>query len=476
MHNIDSIQVDWQLYGPKLAQVALTMGADDIDGVSPLEGDLGRRRSPLEEIRGNITAAGLEAVERTAMDRGKSTPRITQITRRSMSQIRRGGHVPERSATRVWPRQRSDRFRSPLRHPVGVRAAAACARDRPRVDSRRSNTCAVREPYVIVPGPAVTSRGPVASVAIYTRREPKDIRTIAMDTSSRTSVALATVLLQRRFEWRREHGADGAGARRHAERADAALIIGDVALFLDHEAAGARKIDLGEEWTEMTGLPFVYACWTGWPGAVAPSDVTALQRARDAGVAQSDAVAAAYYPEDTPRQAVARRYLRDNIRYVLGPDEVEGLTDVLPLRERARSGHVRWKPAVLRCRTITELADKVRAGGRVSADEALTLYHHAPLPLLGELADGIRARKHPDGIVTYIIDRNVNYTNVCVARCNFCAFYRPVGLERGLRPRLRGSLQEDRRDDRARRRAAAAAGRAQPRSADRVVRGFVPRA
>lgn len=62
--NIDSIQVDWQLYGPKLAQVALTMGADDIDNVSPLEGDLGRRRSPLEEIKGNITAAGLDPVER----------------------------------------------------------------------------------------------------------------------------------------------------------------------------------------------------------------------------------------------------------------------------------------------------------------------------------------------------------------------------------------------------------------------------
>lgn len=56
----------------------------------------------------------------------------------------------------------------------------------------------------------------------------------------------------------------------------------------------------------------------------------------------------------------------------------------------------------------TDLADKVRAGGRVSADEALALYRHAPLPLLGELADGIRARLHPDGIVTYIIDRNVN--------------------------------------------------------------------
>src|SRR6187399_647662 len=73
---------------------------------------------------------------------------------------------------------------------------------------------------------------------------------------------------------------------------------------------------------------------------------------------------------------------------------------------------------------IQGIADKVRAGGRVSADQA-------PLSLLGELADGIRARKHPNGIVTYIIDRNVNYTNVCVARCNFCAFYRPVGSGEG---------------------------------------------
>ncbi len=81
--------------------------------------------------------------------------------------------------------------------------------------------------------------------------------------------------------------------------------------------------------------------------------------------------------------------------------------------------------------TIQSLADSVRAGSRLSADDALALYHHAPLPLLGALADEVRARKHPDGVVTYIIDRNVNYTNVCVARCNFCAFYRPVGSSEG---------------------------------------------
>jgi cyclic dehypoxanthinyl futalosine synthase len=74
---------------------------------------------------------------------------------------------------------------------------------------------------------------------------------------------------------------------------------------------------------------------------------------------------------------------------------------------------------------------KARAGARVDAAEALALYRDAPLPVLGELAHGIRLRKHPEPIVTYIIDRNVNYTNVCVARCNFCAFYRPVGSSEG---------------------------------------------
>jgi aminodeoxyfutalosine synthase len=63
--NIESIQVDWALYGPKLAQVALTVGADDVDGVASIDpGILGTRRSPIEEIRGNIKAAGLEPVER----------------------------------------------------------------------------------------------------------------------------------------------------------------------------------------------------------------------------------------------------------------------------------------------------------------------------------------------------------------------------------------------------------------------------
>jgi cyclic dehypoxanthinyl futalosine synthase len=75
--------------------------------------------------------------------------------------------------------------------------------------------------------------------------------------------------------------------------------------------------------------------------------------------------------------------------------------------------------------------ERAAAGDRLSHDEARSLYEQAPLHVLGRLADRARERRHQDRIVTYIIDRNVNYTNVCVARCSFCAFYRPVGSAEG---------------------------------------------
>lgn len=77
--------------------------------------------------------------------------------------------------------------------------------------------------------------------------------------------------------------------------------------------------------------------------------------------------------------------------------------------------------------TLQTLSRRIEDGGRLSGDEAMFLYRAAPLHVLGRLADQMRIRRHPEGVVTYIIDRNVNYTNICVARCNFCAFYRPVG-------------------------------------------------
>ncbi len=193
-------------------------------------------------------------------------------------------------------------------------------------------------PYMIVPGAGVTSRGPVASVAVYTRRDPRDIRSIAMDSSSRTSVALATILLRREFGAAPTSVSMPPDVDAMLAAADAALIIGDTALFLNPQPgldigqsairnpqSAMSKLDLGDLWFRSTGLPFVYAFWAGWPDAVAPDQVERLQRAREEGEAHTDAVARAYYPDDPARQDVAREYLRHNIRYAVGSDELEGL-------------------------------------------------------------------------------------------------------------------------------------------------------
>jgi cyclic dehypoxanthinyl futalosine synthase len=73
---------------------------------------------------------------------------------------------------------------------------------------------------------------------------------------------------------------------------------------------------------------------------------------------------------------------------------------------------------------ISDILQRAADGGRITHEEALLLYTDAPLHPLGEAADAVRRRRYPDNVVTYLIDRNINYTNVCVTACKFCAFYR----------------------------------------------------
>src|SRR4051795_2928479 len=75
-------------------------------------------------------------------------------------------------------------------------------------------------------------------------------------------------------------------------------------------------------------------------------------------------------------------------------------------------------------RELDDILQRAADGGRITPEEALLLYTDAPLHPLGEAADAVRRRRYPDNVVTYLIDRNINYTNVCVTACKFCAFYR----------------------------------------------------
>jgi len=177
----------------------------------------------------------------------------------------------------------------------------------------------------VVPGVCIGSDGPVASVALFTRRPIREVRTVALDTSSRTSVMLTRILCRRRFTidptWL-PHEPDLAAM---LAMADAALLIGDPALFVDPSAFGARRIDLGAEWTTMTGLPFVWAFWAGRPGAADAGVVSLLQEAAESGMAHADALADAYCADAPDRRPLARRYLRENLMFRLTPRAIDGL-------------------------------------------------------------------------------------------------------------------------------------------------------
>ena len=122
------------------------------------------------------------------------------------------------------------------------------------------------------------SKAPImASVALFTRKPISAVRAIALDTSSRTSVALVRILCTRRFQISPAFVHQPPDLDNMLASADAALLIGDLALFADPRAHGAEKIDLGAVWTEMTGLPFVWAFWSGRPDAVRADTVELLQ-------------------------------------------------------------------------------------------------------------------------------------------------------------------------------------------------------
>lgn len=197
---------------------------------------------------------------------------------------------------------------------------------------------------LVVPGVSIASEGPVASVAIFSKRPMREVQSIALDTSSRTSVALTRIMCRRRFgitpTFARHLPDLPAMLRMH----DAALVIGDPALFADLPSVEAaisapvEKIDLGALWTEMTGLPFVWAFWAGRPEAATPDTVQRLQTTRDAGVATSDAHADAYVAHTPAWQPLARTYLRHNIQFGLTPRMLEGLAAYF--REAAAVGVV----------------------------------------------------------------------------------------------------------------------------------------
>lgn len=181
------------------------------------------------------------------------------------------------------------------------------------------------EDYWIVPGVAIASEGDVASVAVFSKKPIDQVESIALDLSSRTSVALTRIMCAKRWGIAPVFTAAEPDLAAMLERADAALVIGDPAMAIDADALGLTKIDLGGEWNALTGLPFVYAMWTGRQGAVSAAQGAALRNAREQGEANLPRIAEKAGEGDAGRAGQALRYLRDNLKYGLGEREAAGL-------------------------------------------------------------------------------------------------------------------------------------------------------
>lgn len=185
----------------------------------------------------------------------------------------------------------------------------------------------------VVSDACVACHGPVKSVKLYSRVEAPAIRTLALDEGSRTSAALARILLKERYGLEPRLTALPIGAAADEAGADAVVLIGDRAIRAADDGFAAVW-DLGEEWRRWTGLPFVFAMWTARPGVDLGRMDRILGQARDEGVRRIPEIARQAAPEVGISEAECLCYLRDHLAFELGPRERLGLATYYELAVR----------------------------------------------------------------------------------------------------------------------------------------------
>jgi len=171
----------------------------------------------------------------------------------------------------------------------------------------------------IIPAGGIGSDGTTLTVRIFSRRPIERIETLACDTDSHTSVALARVVLGELY-----------GVRPpfvpldEAPGAEAKLLIGDK-VIADQPEGFDHQLDLGEAWKRMAGLPFVFAAWMARPGVELGQLPAILRRAREEGLKHVDRIIQTHAgPHRWPAEA-ARRYLTECLQFAIGPREVEAI-------------------------------------------------------------------------------------------------------------------------------------------------------
>jgi chorismate dehydratase len=182
-----------------------------------------------------------------------------------------------------------------------------------------------RQDLTVLPGAGIACHGPVRSVLLISSRPATEIRSLAADSSSRTSVQLARVILERKYGVIPAILSHPPDLPAMMQMADAALVIGDPALRIDPAVLPFHVYDLGAEWMELTGHPMVFAVWAGRKDAVTPLVVEAFRgscqygRARIEEIVASESAVRGFSPE------LVREYLTRHIVHELQARDYAGM-------------------------------------------------------------------------------------------------------------------------------------------------------
>jgi len=182
---------------------------------------------------------------------------------------------------------------------------------------------AADELYRILPHISISSRGAVRSIQLFSRIPIPEIRRVALDTSSRTSRTLVQILLAEKYQIYPEFISCLPTVHPRSVDTDATLLIGDAAL----RRLGSTEyaLDLGAEWQELTGLPFVYACWVVRDGVELRNITQALLEAKESGIARIPEIARVEAEKLGLPEELCQDYLTHRISFDLGDAEIAGL-------------------------------------------------------------------------------------------------------------------------------------------------------
>lgn len=175
------------------------------------------------------------------------------------------------------------------------------------------------------PGAGIACYGDVRSILLFSKVPPAAIRRLAVDRGSRSSVMLARIILSQRFGAEPEVVSAPPVLNAMLADNDAALIIGDPALHLDPTSLPWLCLDLGGQWRELTGLPMVFAVWSGAPGDTGAENSLMFLECLRFGRRQIDRIVARESALRGLPEELVHRYLTTHIRYELGSREYEGM-------------------------------------------------------------------------------------------------------------------------------------------------------